>query len=167
MKEMATWLSSFMDSIAALSVKDGITLAIAMYGAFLSTFVLFQSWQKDRRRIRVRAHPTFLQYADGSFSTQLTEIVITNFGKRAVVVNSPCVRLPNGKFVTFGDADGLRDFPKRLDDGEKAAIRLTNQKIAKGLKIAGYAGKVRVRPSCTDTIGTRYLGPKWTVDASI
>jgi hypothetical protein len=160
MTEIMTWLLSVKDAIVALSVKDGTTLGIAIYGALLSTFVLIQSWQRERRRIRVMALPDIFAVRRWVFQ------YITNFGKRPVVVNSPSVRLPNGKFVIFGDADGLRDFPKRLDDGEKVAIRLTNQKIAKGVRTAGYAGKVRVRPSCTDTIGTRYFGRKWVVDAS-
>ena len=67
--------------------------------------------------------------------------------------------------MIFGDADGLGDFPKRLEDGEKASIRLTNQKIAKGLRGAGLTGKtVYVRPTCTDTTGNRYVGAKWKVD---
>jgi hypothetical protein len=156
---------AILAAIEAMSVKDIITLTIAAYGALLSTFVLVQSWRRNRRRVRIKARPTFLQYGDASFSSQMTEIEVVNHGSRPVVVNSPCFRLPSGKFLNFGDADGLRDFPKRLEDGEKASIRLTNQKIAKSLSAAGLTGKaIYVRPTCTDVTGNRYVGPKWKAD---
>jgi hypothetical protein len=164
--EIELFLSLAIAAVRGMSAKDLVTLALATYGALLSTFVFYQSWRKDKRRVRIVARPTFLQYDDGSFSSRLTEIEVVNLGNRPVVVNAPSFKLPNAKYMNFGDADGLRDFPKRLEDGEKASIRLTNQKIAKAVKSVEFSGKIHVRPTRTDTAGKRYLGAKWEIDTN-
>lgn len=116
-----------------MPAKDAGTLIIALYGALLSTIVFIQTRRRERRKIKIEAIPSFLRYGDGSFSSELTEIVVVNLGHRTVVVSAPCIQLPNKKYINFADADGLHDFPKRLEDGEKASIRMTNKKIAKAI----------------------------------
>jgi hypothetical protein len=72
--------------------------------------------------------------------------------------------MPNGKYLSFTDAKGFKDFPRKLEDGEKASIDVRYREISDALKRAGYKGKVRLRPSCKDTANKGYWGKKWKLD---
>ena len=65
-----------------MPAKDAGTLIIALYGALLSTIVFIQTRRRRRRKIKIEAIPSFLRYGDGSFSSELTEIVVVNLGHR-------------------------------------------------------------------------------------
>ncbi len=117
--------------------KDYVTLGIALYGAVLASTVFIQSLRKERRRIVVGISPTFYAYADGSLSTQMASIDVVNHGHRPVVVKAPAIRIPNGQFLSFTGAKGYGDFPKRLEDGEKASITVRYREISDRSKIGG------------------------------
>jgi hypothetical protein len=144
--------------VYGLESKDIITFVIALYGAGLSTFNLFDSLKKEKRRIVVSCEPTFYAYPDGNVGTQQTSIKIANHGQRAVVVNAPKLRMPNGKFMFLAGADGAKKFPKRLEDGDSVSLTIPDSEISKTLVRAGYSGNVKLRPQCTDQTERRYRG---------
>jgi hypothetical protein len=149
-----------MAIISSMEPKDIFTLLIALYGAGLSTYLLWRS----KRHLRVYITPDFRVYADGAISTQMVSIKVVNTGFRPVGITVPTIRLPNGKFVSFTDVDGLKSFPKRLEDGETASLSMTMRKLANSLKEAGQSGKVTIRPCCYDTAEKRWFGKRFRVD---
>jgi hypothetical protein len=148
--------------VGSMDLKDILTLLIALYGAGLSTCILWRS----NRHLSIAIEPVFLAYPDGSVSTQGVSIKVVNVGSRPIGVTVPTIRLPNGKFLSFTDVEGLRNFPKRLEGGESAPIRTAMKKLADSVKAFGLSGKVKVRPCCYDTTGKRYLGKKFTIDTA-
>ena len=59
------------------------------------------------------------------------------------------------------NADGAQDFPKRLEDGEAAQVRMLYDAIAECLRREGCSGNVTLRPVCSDTTGKTYTGKPW------
>ena len=89
---------------------------------------------------------------------------IINRGRRTVIVNAPQLQLPNKRTVSLMSADGLHDFPKRLNDGDTAEIRVQYEAIADGLRKSGHNGSVTLKPVVTDSTGKTYRGKKFEVD---
>jgi hypothetical protein len=150
-----------------MDLKDILTLLIALYGAILATYGAILStynlWRSNPR-LTIAIEPTFLAYADGSISTQMVSIKVANVGSRSVGVTVPTIRLPTGKFLSFTDVEGLSNFPKRLEEGQSASLRMSMKKLADSLKAFGLTGKVKIKPCCYDTAGKQYLGQKFTID---
>ena len=147
-----------------LELKDIITLLIAAYAAVLSTFNWRRAVRNEKRRVLVKHSGDFLVYPNGNISTQLFSIKAVNVGHRTVVVTAPAIRMPDGKFLNPTSAHGYAAFPKRLEDGENAEIRVEAQKIADALITAGHRGFVTLRPACYDKTDTLHLGKKWRFD---
>jgi hypothetical protein len=144
----------------SMDIKDIITLVIAIYGAGLSTYILY----KQRRHISIAIQPDFHVYANGSISTQMVSIKAVNLGARDVKLTFPTIRLPNGKFLSFTNVSGMNEFSKRLADGDTASLSMSMQKLSNSLKSTGLKGKVKIRPCCYDSAGKQYLGKRFKVD---
>jgi|ERR1700730_18285831 hypothetical protein len=151
--------------MAAIETKDIITFCIAVYGAGLSSFVFYQSLLKDRRRVVIKQSTAFYTYPQG-LGPPMASIEVINRGHRPVVVSAPQLQLPNKERMVLVNADGIHEFPKRLEDGESVAIRMQYDAIAESLRKAGYSGKVILRPMCSDSTGKTFRGGKWHFDIS-
>jgi hypothetical protein len=154
-----------MPVMAAIETKDIITFCIAVYGAALSSFVFYRSLVRERRWIVIKQTAAFYTYPQG-LGPPMASIEVINRGHRPVVVNGPQFQLPNGQNMLLINADGMQAFPKRLEDGEKAEVRMGYDAIADSLRKAGYSGQVVLRPTCTDTTGEKFKGKKWKFDIS-
>lgn len=143
-----------------IGTKDIITFVIASYGAALSTFNLYRSVVNERRRIVIKQSTGWYTYPQ-SLGPPMACIEIVNRGRRPVVVNLPQLQLPNHKSMTMMNADGGHDFPKRLDDGEAASVRIGYDLIAESLRNFGYSGEIVLRPLCTDSTGKTFRGKQW------
>jgi hypothetical protein len=153
-----------MATLETIAIKDVITFAIAVYGAALSTFNLVQSITKERRQVIINQTAAFYALPAGGVGPAMVNIDVINRGHRPVVVSAPTMQMPNGRLLVFINADGFRDFPKRLEDGETGSIRMPYHLIASSLRDAGYSGKVDLRAICIDTTGKRYWGKKYKFD---
>jgi hypothetical protein len=148
-----------------IGTKDIITFIIALYGAVLSSFVFYRSIVRERRRIVIRQTAAFYTYPQG-LGPPMASIEVTNHGHRPVVVRAPQLELPNKKNMALINADGIQDFPKRLDDGETAGVRMQYDIITESLREAGYSGHIILRPTCTDSTGKTFKGDKWKFDTN-
>jgi hypothetical protein len=91
----------------------------------------------------------------------MASIEVINRGRRPAVVNVPQLRLPSHKSMILMNADGSHDFPKRLDDGDAATVRIRYDEIAETLRKFGYTGEIVLRPICTDSTGKTFKGKRW------
>jgi hypothetical protein len=148
-----------------VTAKDVITFVIAVYGAVLSSIVFYRSIVKERRRVVITQSAAFYAYPQG-LGPPMAAIEVTNHGYRPVVVSAPQLQLDNGQHMVLMNADGIHEFPKRLEDGETAQIRMRYDVIAESLRGAGYSGKVILRPTCSDSTGKLFRGKKWKFDIS-
>jgi hypothetical protein len=142
-----------------------ITLLIAIYGATLSTTTAILNFRKDRRSLEVRM--STMMYTYGSeLGPPMLAIEIINIGHRQLVVDPPQLMVtadPNRVLALMG-ADGLADFPKRLNDGESGSVRTPYKDVAAGLLQAGHRGTVELIAICKDSTGRRYRSKPWSVD---
>ncbi len=148
----------------ATETKDIITLVIAAYGAVLSSFNLWQASTKNRRRILLKRSIGFYTYAGGGMGSAMATFEVINQGYRPVVVDAPTIKLPSGKQMILLTADGLKDFPKRLEDGETVSLRIPFADITAALKKDGYSGTVTLWPICKDSTGNLFKGKRWRFD---
>jgi hypothetical protein len=148
----------------ATETKDVITLIIAAYGAVLSSFNLWQALTKDRRRILLKQSTGFYTYAGGGMGPAMATFEVINQGYRPVVVEAPIITLPSGKHMVLLTADGIRDFPKRLEDGDSVSLRVPFSDIAAALKKEGYSRTVTLYPICKDSTGNIFKGKIWRFD---
>jgi hypothetical protein len=81
-------------------------------------------------------------------------------------VAAPKIGVPGGKELILVGADGIADFPKRLDDGESGSLRIGYREIAHSLAENGLRGKVRIHPHCSIETGERFRGKHWDFDIS-
>lgn len=88
----------------------------------------------------------------------MAQITIVNIGRRSAVVKRPNLRLPDGAVLSLHGADGAQEFPKRLEDGDMAQIRIELKSIANALKQSQHFGVLELVPSCEDTAGHIYEG---------
>jgi hypothetical protein len=153
--------------------KDFLTLGISTFSAFLSLFVFIWTIRKDRRKIVVGVSPAFFVYANGEISTQMASIDVINQGRRPVYVKAPALRIPNGQFLSFVSTDDFKKFPKRLDDGESASLRVSDEKLQ---TIVDYV-QAQVQPKLSNlsaadtqpetiefTNGRKVQYPSWMVE---
>jgi hypothetical protein len=152
-----------MTAPGPIGTKDIITFIIALYGAVLSSFVFYRSMMREQRRIVIRQTSAFYTYPQG-LGPPMASIEVANHGHRPVVVNAPQLELPGKKNMLLIKADGIQDFPKRLEDGESAGVRMQYDVIAESLREAGYSGRIILRPICTDSTGKKFKGNKWKFD---
>jgi hypothetical protein len=132
-----------------MTAKDIATFLIAGYGAILSTFVFLRSVTRDRRKV-------FLRLSKGARGLNCE---IVNRGTRAVVINQPKLRLPDGRLLPIHHTHSWLNFPKQLADGEQVICDLGPDE--KGIAEAGYSGNVTVRAICSDTGGKQYKSSKY------
>jgi hypothetical protein len=150
----------------SLETKDIITFGTALYGAVLSTLAFRQSRRKEEKQVTLQCTVAVRFDEDDNPIAKMTVIEVINSGQRPVVVSDPTFRMPNGKLMFFLPAEGRKQFPKSLADGEKVSLYCHDDALGKALRAEGYSGKVRLIPQCTDQTEKQYWGEKLIFDAT-
>jgi hypothetical protein len=152
-----------------MSSDQAITLAIAIYGAVLSTILAYRQIKRDRRRILV-----FLEYAHFLNRAQIT---ITNIGYRPIMIRAismstwiaqggnagwqpvPTNLLFEPEFLT----EYPEPLPATLNDGEHLTLPLT-----RAVSSILISNKMKAQIRVHDSQGkeyrgyrTRMLNPPW------
>lgn len=146
----------------AIELKDIVTLIVAVYGAFLSTFNFLQSMRKERRQVSIDLTSSYYLGED-RMGEPIGLIRIVNHGQRPIVVTSPTIHLDDGAWVKFLDFEAL--FPKKLEDGESISLPVFYEHFEAALTSMGGVDNIKtLQPSCTLSTGKTYRGKKWRFD---
>jgi hypothetical protein len=147
-----------------VNLQEIITLAIAIYGAVLATLTMVMAIRRDRRSLAVRMKTAMFTY-DDRLGPRMLEIEVANTGHRELVVDAPQLKISGDerRSIVLMDAHGLRDFPKRLAQGERAAVRIEFRDVAMTLQREGHA-KARIYAVCKDSAGHAHRSKPWAVD---
>jgi hypothetical protein len=140
-------------------------LVIAFYGSILSTFNFLHARKKERRAVKIALSTAMYTYLDGRVGDPMVCITVTNSGQRPIVVGLPTILIPTGRQMVLMRADGADAFPKKLEDGDSASIRIGYGDVAESLIRQGIRGAVTIRPECTIQTGERFHGKPWEFDA--
>lgn len=139
---------------------EGVTLAIALWGAGLGTWTAVSQWRKDH--VRVEAHLSWglIGMTDGSAPGALL-MEARNVGHRPVEIASFQLRLPDGQNMVFLPEPRL---PCQLEPGQSAKAWVYATQLSQTLAEHGYAGALDVRAVCRDAIDRNYVSNALQID---
>jgi hypothetical protein len=151
------------------SIKDAGLFALALYGAALSTFNLWQARKRDSRQVKVSMSTIMLTYTNGSVGRPHVQVEAVNVGHRPVSVTMITLERFDGTriFNTAPSHDvGLANtrLPVSLSDGERAIWLMSYYDLGDCLLRHGSGSKENVTPICEDSTGQVYRGKPWEID---
>jgi hypothetical protein len=134
-----------------------ITLIIAMYGAILSTYSIWNARQEHRREVKVRLSYGFSTHP---FAPQGLLLIIEalNTGRKTVTLSSTGLILPtkDKKYYTFLRPNSNVTFPYDLPEGKNCSVWIGTKELSENLKQEGYSGKIELKGYYGDAIGGKY-----------
>src|SRR5581483_10734516 len=142
-----------MEDGSLTATKDLGLLALALYGAILSTITWRQVTRREAARIKVVAGLVPPQGSqDGPRYARVEAI---NVGPHSVTIEILTLELPSGaRMFTPYNAGiaGLEStrLPATLDDGETARYIVSCEEIGRALRSHGLGRGTRLTPICVD-----------------
>jgi hypothetical protein len=149
------------------AAKDLGLLALALYGAILSTINWRQAARRDAAQIKVVAG---MMPAQGSqVAPPYARVEAINVGQRSVAIDILTLELPSGARMFTPYRSGIAGLestrlPATLNDGETARYIVSCEEIGQALRSHGLGRGTRLTPVCVDTAGRVYRGKPWEVD---
>jgi hypothetical protein len=156
-----------MEGSYLTAAKDLVVLALALYGAILST-INWRALRKDARQIKV-ALGTVMPTCGSRPGPAYAKIEAINVGQRAVSIDILTLELPSGARMFTPYSTGIAGLestrlPATLEDGEIAQHVVSHEEIGRALRSHGLGRGTRLTPVCVDTAGNVYKGKPWEVD---
>ena len=142
-----------------------ITLIIAIYGAILSTYSIWNARKEHKHEIKVE-----LAYG---FSTNplspkglLLILSALNIGRKPVTLSSMGLILPSKdiKYYTILRPNSNVSFPYDLPEGKRCSVWIGTKELAENLKHEGFSGEINLRGYYGDAIGGKYKSKKLKFD---
>jgi hypothetical protein len=151
-----------------IGAKDLVLLALALYGAILSSINWRHSIRKDARRIKVvigTVTPTY----DSRLGPSYAKVEAINGGHRPVMIDILTLELPSGARLFTPYSAGIvglesTRLPASLLDGETAQYVVSYEEIGRALRSHGLGRGTKLTPVCVDAAGDVYKGKPWEVD---
>jgi hypothetical protein len=149
------------------AAKDLGLLALALYGAILSTINWRHSAKRDAAQIKVVAGmlPAWGSQAGPPYA----RVEAINLGQRSVTIDILTLELPSGARMFTPYKSGIAGLestrlPATLNDGETARYIVSCDEIGRALRSHGLGRGTRLTPVCVDTAGRVTRGKPWEVD---
>ncbi len=87
-------------------------------------------------------------------------ITIANPGNRTVTINSPHIKLPDGKSMFFPEPMSDVTFPYELKEGKNCRVWIEMELLRRDLIEHGYTGNVNLNARVEDRTGKLYKPKK-------
>ncbi|MBV5348837.1 hypothetical protein JZU61_04175 [bacterium] len=143
-----------------LTVKEFLTATIAIYGAVLASFNFYREQQKLKRKIKVNlstGYPT----SNSGLGNFVIVLEFVNHGYKTVTVNSPELKLPDGKTIIMPNPDSNVLFPHSLEEGKNALVWIEIERLQKELINDGYHDTVKIKGAIRDQTGKYFRSKGW------
>jgi hypothetical protein len=156
-----------MEGSHLTAAKDLVLLALALYGAILSTLNWRHSARRDAAQIKVLVG---MVPAQGSqVGPPYARVEAINVGQRSVAIEILTLELPSGARLFTPYKSGIAGLestrlPASLNDGEIARYIVSHEEIGRALRSHGLGRGTRLNPVCVDSAGRVYKGKPWEVD---
>jgi hypothetical protein len=156
-----------MEDGSLTAAKDLGLLALALYGAILSTINWRHAARRDAARIKVVSG---IMPARGSQSgPPYARVEAINLSPRSVTIEILTLELPSGARMFTPYKSGIAGLestrlPATLDDGETARYIVSCEEIGRALRSHGLGRGTRLIPVCIDAAGRVTRGKPWEVD---
>lgn len=148
--------------------EDLVLLALALYGAILSTIIWRHSARRDAARIKMVVG-TMMPACGAQSGPPYAKVEAINVGRRTVTVEILTLELPSGARLFTPYKTGIAGLestrlPASLDDGETARYVVSYEDIGRALRSHGLGRGTKLIPVCIDTAGRAHKGKPWQVD---
>jgi len=147
-----------------IAAKDLAFLALALYGAILSTI----NWRYATRRDAAQIKLTIRAMMPTTGSPHV-KVEAVNVGPHSVTIDILTLELPSGARLFTASRSGIAELentrlPARLDDGDTARYIVAYEEIGRALHSHGHGRGTRLTPVCVDRAGRVTKGRPWEVD---
>ena len=150
------------------AAKDLGLLALALYGAILSTINWRHSARRDAAQIKI-VIGTMMPMTGSRPGPPYLKVEAINVGPRSVMIDILTLELPSGARMFTPYNSGIAEvestrLPASLDDGRSARYIVSYEEIGRALRSHGLGRGTKLTPVCVDTAGRVYRGKPWEVD---
>ena len=157
-----------MEGSHLTAAKDLALLALALYGAILSTINWRHAARREATRIKL-AIGTMRPAAGSQPGPPYARVEAINVGQRTVTLDILTLELPSGARMFTPYNTGIAGIestrlPATLADGETARYVVSCDEIGRALRSHGLGRGTKLTPVCVDTAGRVYKGKPWEVD---
>jgi hypothetical protein len=157
-----------MEDSHLTAAKDLVLLALALYGAILSTVNWRHSARKDASQIRI-VIGTMMPAYGSQLGPPYARVEAINVGYRTVTIDILTLELPSGARMFTAYSTGIAGLestrlPAGLDDGQTARYFVSYEEIGRALRSHGLGRGTKLTPVCVDRAGRVYKGKPWEVD---
>ncbi len=137
-----------------ISVTDYAIAAVAIYGAVLSSYGVFQDW--DSKKYKIVAHLGLGITVQGPVKYKAYSISAKNVGERPVNMSSVAFNLPNKKILHIMDPLREGKLPHKLEPGEEFLIDYGMDKLRQTLSENGYGDLTEISVRFKDQLENEY-----------
>jgi len=134
-----------------------VTLSIALYGAILSTYTIWNARKEHKRELKVRLSYGFSTHP---FAPQGLLLIIEalNTGRKTVTLSSMGLILPteDKKYFAIIHPNSYVTFPYDLPEGKNCSVWIATKELSEDLKQEGYSGEIELKGYYGDAIGGKY-----------
>lgn len=126
---------------------------VAIYGAILSTYGIYQSY--DDKRVKIEVELSYGLMGDDLIETYF--IIAKNTGEKTVTLSNVAFALPNEFKLEIGAPllDGR--LPRKIESGESINVEYDMRTLVKGLNEHGYSNLKTISAYFSDQLGNKYM----------
>jgi hypothetical protein len=141
--------------ISTFITRQDLTLIIAIWGAFLSSYQLISDYLKNKRSIKVELSYGFLSNVR-SVGPNILSIQANNIGFRNVTLSSVGLIINKETQMIIMDPIGNVQLPHTLGEGQSCVIYKEQLDLARQMVNNGFSGKVKLVGVYKSAIGKTY-----------
>jgi hypothetical protein len=130
------------------------TVAVALYGAILSTYNLIAARRDRAHRLKVSLKWGIA--APGPEPETMFILEANNPRGRPVTVTGCAISLPNGKSLVIPRPFGSVQLPCELAEGKNCTLLFPLRDVVRALVQEGFTGRVALRAEFRDALGNEY-----------
>lgn len=132
-----------------------LTVAVAVYGAGLSTYIFLVRRKEKQRRINVQIKFGFTPIGP-DIGPQMIFVEASNPGNRTVRLTSVGLLLPDGRQMVWIHPVGTTSLPHDLGEGQSCNMWMPAEELEEQLAHNGFRGRIKVRGFFGDALGKKH-----------
>jgi hypothetical protein len=136
------------------------TAMIAIYSAILSTIIFIKEQQKNKRNVKINLTTGYIT-SDRGLSNLMIVIEFVNPGFKTVTINSPELKIFDGKNIIIPNPSRNVRFPHSLEEGKSAHVWIDIEDFQRELLQSRYKETVKLKGAIRDQTGKKFYSKNW------
>jgi hypothetical protein len=146
-----------------IDLQWGVTAAIALYGAGLSTYNAIIARKQSTRQIVVSISYGWLTFGP-VLGEDMIFVTAANTGHRPVTLSSMGLRMPDGRSLVNLEQQGSVQLPHHLNEGTSVTHWMPLQGVKESLRRSGAFGKVEIFAYYNDAVSTTHKSKPFPIE---